>query len=214
MQATSDVDESQDRTKIFDQLSQEDEDFRRKILDLHRKLSDVDEDSVQAASPDRMNDKRVTLLDGAKIIIPSMRTPFSGCSSEEGEPTYRILERRRLRRMDLEHERRKHFEALRSRSERIDEVSEEDADEPVSTSPQETTFLNRLRIRRRSMKLLSFLSGKSRDKTQEERASKFLKIYMADCGKGPNTISIHHTSRDRRFWKLRSKRRASSSEGE
>uniref|UniRef100_A0A0C9RKH8 Uncharacterized protein n=1 Tax=Fopius arisanus TaxID=64838 RepID=A0A0C9RKH8_9HYME len=142
-----------------------------------------------------------------------MRTSVSGSSSDESEPNYRLLERRRLRKMDMEHERRRHFEALRRTSERIDEVSEEDADEPVSARPQETTFLNRLRIRRRSMKLLSFLSGRSTDKSQEERASKFLKIYTSDRGRGQNTISIHHTSRDRRFWKLRSRRRASSSEG-
>ncbi|KAH0563840.1 hypothetical protein KQX54_007296 [Cotesia glomerata] len=120
-----------------------------------------------------------------------------------------MLDRRRLKRMDLEHERRKHLEELRRRSERIDEVSEDDQDEQIPVRPRETTFLNRLRIRRRSIKLLSFLSGKSSDKSHEERASRLLKIYMPEKStKGQNTISIHHhTPRSRRFWKLRNRRK-------
>jgi len=93
---------------------------------------------------------------------------------------------------------------------------EEDSDDQNGTSPSgtsETNFLNRLRIKRRSMKLLSFLSGKAADRSQEERAARLLRMYMPEKG-GPrmsqNTISIHHTSRDRRFWKLRNRRRTSS----
>ncbi|KAM0734976.1 hypothetical protein ACS0PU_011089 [Formica fusca] len=94
---------------------------------------------------------------------------------------------------------------------------EEDFDDQNSTmspsSSGETNFLNRLRIKRRSMKLLSFLSGKAADRSQEERAARLLRMYMPDKGGSrttQNTISIHHTSRDRRFWKLRNRRRTSS----
>lgn len=89
----------------------------------------------------------------------------------------------------------------------------------------ESNFLNRLRIRKRSLKLLSFLGSKSQDssgsKAQEERAARLLKMYMPEkstaagasstaSSSGPNTITIHHTSRDRRFWRLRNRRRSSS----
>lgn len=93
---------------------------------------------------------------------------------------------------------------------------EEDFDDQNGTSPSssgETNFLNRLRLKRRSMKLLSFLSGKAADRSQEERAARLLRMYMPDKGGSrttQNTISIHHTSRDRRFWKLRNRRRTSS----
>lgn len=207
--------------RIFTKLSQEDDDFRKKILDLHRKLSDVDEDSIKAISPEKKIEKRVTLVEtappprteGPKILKPALKHSSGGNTYDFAESTLKMLERRRLKKMDLEHERRKHLEQLRKRSERIDEVSEEDQDELVSVRPQETTtFLSRLRIRRRSIKLLSFLSGKSSDKSHEERATRLLKIYMPEKSvKGQNTISIHHTSRDRRFWKLRSRRRSNSS---
>lgn len=90
-------------------------------------------------------------------------------------------------------------------------VDQDDSDEKEIEDTSGLTFLNRLRIRRRSVKLLSFLSGKTCDKAQEERANRLLKMYSSDKGsKGPNTISIHHTSRDRRFWRLRNRRRSSS----
>lgn len=92
-----------------------------------------------------------------------------------------------------------------------DKGAADDSDEKDSEDTSGSTFLNRLRIRRRSVKLLSFLSGKTEDKAQEERANRLLRMYASDKGsKGPNTISIHHTSRDRRFWRLRNRRRSSS----
>lgn len=104
---------------------------------------------------------------------------------------------------------RRQMEQLR-RSRRFDD----DSDDQNGTSPSsETNFLNRLRIKRRSMKLLSFLSGKAADRSQEERAARLLRMYMPEKGgsrTSQNTISIHHTSRDRRFWKLRNRRRTSS----
>lgn len=208
-------DETKNRDRIFAKLSQEDDEFRKKILDLHKKLLDVDGDSVNNI-PVKKSEKRVTLvetappkpLDAGRILKPALKNSIVN-SSDEAESISRMLDRRRLKRMDLDHERKKHLEQLRRRSERIDEVSEDDEDEQITVRPNETTFLNRLRIRRRSIKLLSFLSGKSADKSHEERASRLLKMYMPEkCTKGQNTISIHHhTSRSRRFWKLRSRRK-------
>jgi len=106
---------------------------------------------------------------------------------------------------------RRQMEQLR-RSRRFEEDSD-DQNGTSSSGASETNFLNRLRIKRRSMKLLSFLSGKAADRSQEERAARLLRMYMPEKS-GPkmsqNTISIHHTSRDRRFWKLRNRRRTSS----
>lgn len=112
-------------------------------------------------------------------------------------------ERRRevLASVDGSADKRRHRrQDLQRRSRRL----EEEIDEQSGAS--ETNFLNRLRIKRRSMKLLSFLSGKAADRSQEERAARLLRMYMPGT-RGQNTISIHHTSRDRRFWKLRSRRR-------
>lgn len=118
---------------------------------------------------------------------------------------------RRFKKGDVQHERRRQMELLQRKSKKL----EEESDDPNDGSPTRTTeknFLNRLRIKRRSMKLLSFLSGKAADRSQEERAARLLRMYMPEKGsKAQNTISIHHTSRDRRFWKLRSRRRTNSS---
>ena len=119
-------------------------------------------------------------------------------------------DRRKQKRLDVEHGRKRRLGFLRPRSEKVDDDSDENGSDDAGGS-SEPTFLNRLRIRRRSVKLLSFLSGKTGDKAQEERANRLLRMYVPDKGsKGPNTISIHHTSRDRRFWKLRNRRRSSS----
>ncbi|KAK0179867.1 hypothetical protein PV327_005578 [Microctonus hyperodae] len=206
------------------QLTREDEEFRKKILDLHTKLSNVDQDPVKIVSPQKKPEKRVTLVDTplpplssrsegtSRILKPALKSSLGTSSSDEAESSLRMLEKRRLRKIDLEHERRQHLEQLRIRSERIDEACEVHQDEHMSITPQETTFLNRLRIRRRSIKLLKFLSGKSSDRSHEERATRLLKMYMPEKStKRQNTISIHHTSRDRRFWKLRNRRRSNSS---
>ncbi|XP_067215148.1 uncharacterized protein C05D11.13-like [Linepithema humile] len=109
------------------------------------------------------------------------------------------------------HRNRRRFELRRSR--RFDEDSDDQNGRASPPSTSETNFLNRLRLKRRSMKLLSFLSGKAADRSQEERAARLLRMYMPDksgARTAQNTISIHHTSRDRRFWKLRNRRRTSS----
>lgn len=108
--------------------------------------------------------------------------------------------------------RSRRIEQLR-RSKRFDEDSDDQNGRASPPSTSETNFLNRLRLKRRSMKLLSFLSGKAADRSQEERATRLLRMYMPDKSgtrTAQNTISIHHTSRDRRFWKLRNRRRTSS----
>lgn len=107
---------------------------------------------------------------------------------------------------------KRQIEQLR-RSKRFEEDFDDQNGTMSSSSSGETNFLNRLRLKRRSMKLLSFLSGKAADRSQEERAARLLRMYMPDKGgsrTAQNTISIHHTSRDRRFWKLRNRRRTSS----
>lgn len=217
-------DEGDERDRIFAKLTREDEEFRKKILDLHTKLSNVDQDPVKIVSPQKKPEKRVTLVDTplpplpsrsegtSRILKPALKSSLGASSSDDAESSLRMLEKRRLKKIDLEHERRQHLEQLRIRSERIDEACEVHQDEHMSISPQETTFLNRLRIRRRSIKLLKFLSGKSSDRSHEERATRLLKMYMPEKStKRQNTISIHHTSRDRRFWKLRNRRRSNSS---
>ncbi|KAL0124764.1 hypothetical protein PUN28_006549 [Cardiocondyla obscurior] len=96
------------------------------------------------------------------------------------------------------------------RSRRFEEEFDDQNGRASPSSTGETNFLNRLRLKRRSLKLLSFLSGKAADRSQEERAARLLRLYMpekAGARSTQNTISIHHTSRDRRFWKLRNRRR-------
>lgn len=140
-------------------------------------------------------------------IIEVARECFRESHSESLPET---SDRRKQKRFDVEHGRKRRLEFLRRRSDKVDEDSDEKATDDVAES-SESTFLNRLRIRRRSVKLLSFLSGKTGDNAHEERANRLLRMYVPDKGsKGPNTISIHHTSRDRRFWKLRNRRRSSS----
>lgn len=110
--------------------------------------------------------------------------------------------------------RRQIDQLLQRRSRRLEEeIDDQNGASPSSAAAgtSESNFLNRLRIKRRSMKLLSFLSGKAADRSQEERAARLLRMYMPEKGtRAQNTISIHHTSRDRRFWKMRSRRRTSS----
>lgn len=120
------------------------------------------------------------------------------------------------RRMDLFGIRSWRFEEKNRRElEEHDEDEDDDEDEDGQQQRSggatvKNRFLNRLRIKRRGMKLLSFLSGKSADRSQEERAARLLRMYLPEkSGRAQNTISIHHSSRDRRFWKLRSRRRAS-----
>ena len=258
-----DEDGQHDRDKIYAKLGQEDDDFRRKILDLHRKLSDVDEDSANVvAANERQSSSRIssplktqksydTVPESPEIRNKSAdskeaknlsrqadatkelellarrneRMSSSGDSSLDKElepdPSRKYVterrpstEKRRLRKLDLELERRRHFEQLRRKSERLEDVTEEGSDESSGGGQRETSILTRLRIRRRSVKLLGFLSGKSADRSQEERAARLLKMYMPEKSgannKGQNTISIHHNSRDRRFWKLRSRRKSNS----
>lgn len=126
-------------------------------------------------------------------------------SSASGETSDTKKKHRNRRQSDL------YF--LHRRSRRLEEEGDDqNGASPSGAGSGETNFLNRLRIKRRSMKLLSFLSGKAADKSQEERAARLLRMYMPERGVrgSQNTISIHHTSRDRRFWKLRSRRRTSS----
>lgn len=219
--------DANDRDRIFAKLSQEDEEFRRKIVNLHRKLSDVEDGyATETASSDTLKSskeaERLRELEsvarraeetssrnaeriGAERAERARREEYSSTETV-GDP-----KARRYKRIDAQHERRKRIELFQRKAKRL----EEDSDDQNDDSPSKTTeknFLNRLRIKRRSMKLLSFLSGKAADRSQEERAARLLRMYMPEKGsKAQNTISIHHTSRDRRFWKLRSRRRTNSS---
>lgn len=218
-----------ERDRIFAKLNQEDEEFRRKIVDLHRKLSDVDEGSkLELASPDSLRnvkeEHRLKELESVALRAEEssnrnaekinferlQKEAYAAIAIGAIEPTDN---RRRYRQLDAQHDRRKQLEFMikKSKSNKLLEESynQNNGDNTIATS--ESNFLNRLRIKRRSLKLLSFLSGKAYDRSQEERAGKFLKMYMPEKATNPqNTICIHHTSRDRRFWKLRSRRRSSS----
>lgn len=198
--ATSQIVDStiEERGRNFARLTQEDEEFRRKILDLHRKLSDVDEDAITSR---RTNE--IERLRELEMVAKRAEETFDKNSIEVARE--RIRESHHSEPMpgpSLEKQLRFNVDCDKKKS---DDDSEDKEDKSGST------FLKSLRIRRRSVKLLSFLSGKTCDKAQEERANRLLRMYATDKGsKGPNTISIHHTSRDKRFWRLRNRRRSSS----
>lgn len=182
-----------DRELNFAKLSQEDVEFKRKILDLHRKLSHVDDGRVSSGSPSRNQNSNYRRSD----LPTSPKTSFTRGHARSEEV--------------------KNFGGIRAdeaESEASNTAAEDNNSDSNSTSSHSL-------IRRRSMKLLSFLSGKSSDRSNEEqRSAKLLKMYTPVDNNDQtshssnktrhNTISIHHTSRDRRFWKLRNRRRSSS----
>ncbi|KAL2723811.1 hypothetical protein V1477_019043 [Vespula maculifrons] len=192
------------------------------------KLSDVDEGSkLESTSPDSSKnvkeaDDRLKELElvarraeesnnrnAEKISFEILRKEaYAAIAIGAVEPT----DGRRYRKLDAQHDRRKQLEfVLRKSGNELGEESYARNNGANSIETSETNFLNRLRIKRRSLKLLSFLSGKAYDKSHEERTARLLKMYMPEkTTNAHNTICIHHTSRDRRFWKLRSRRRSSS----
>lgn len=186
---------------------------------MHRKLSDVDADVSYAApetagSPNSRSSKEAERLRELEAVARRAEETNSRNVEEMN------AERRReaMRREDSAEtsDRRRHRNRRADQLRRSKRFEEEFDDQNGRTSPSstgETNFLNRLRLKRRSLKLLSFLSGKAADRSQEERAARLLRMYMPEKGGArstQNTISIHHTSRDRRFWKLRNRRRTSS----
>lgn len=212
---------------MFAKLSQEDEEFRRKIVDLHRKLSDVDADNVgdgsdATGSPSCRGFSEAERLSRELEAVARRAEETSSRNAAEAamnavRKRERMIDGRREDSGDDEISGRREYdgrpmERLRLRSRRTEEDYDDQTTGPSSAS--ETNFLNRFRLKRRSLKLLSFLSGKASDRSQEERAARLLRMYMPDQKGGSrtaqNTISIHHTSRDRRFWKLRNRRRTSS----
>lgn len=206
---------------MFAKLSQEDEEFRRKIVDLHRKLSDVDADNMgdgsdATGSPSCRGFSETERLSRELEAVARRAEETSSRNAAEAamnavRKRERMIDGRREDSGDDETSGRP-MERLRLRSRRTEEDYDDQTTGPSSAS--ETNFLNRLRLKRRSLKLLSFLSGRASDRSQEERAARLLRMYMPDQKSGSrttqNTISIHHTSRDRRFWKLRNRRRTSS----
>lgn len=204
----------EERDRVFAKLNQEDEEFRRKIVDLHRKLSDVDAAPETTGSPNSRSSKAAERLRELEAVARRAEENNSRNAEEMN------AERRReaMRREDsVEGNDRRRYRGRRQdqlrRSRRFDEDCDDQNGRAGPSSTSETNFLNRLRLKRRSMKLLSFLSGKAADRSQEERAARLLRMYMPERGGArstQNTISIHHTSRDRRFWKLRNRRRTSS----
>lgn len=207
--------EGQRRDEKFEKLSHDDELFRMKMLEIHRKLSDVDDDDIEKTIKSVNNENILNNNNDNKLLDSQLKTTFIGNSRDENQLSMRMLERRRLRKMDLDVERRRHLEELRKRAERIDEVSEEDQDDIETESPQENTFLKNLWTRRRGIKILSLLSHKKTNdaKSNEERTSQLMKIYVPDkCGKGKNTISIDNSTRNKKFWKIRTRRSSSSSD--
>ena len=212
--------DANDRDRVFAKLNQEDEEFRRKIVNLHRKLSDVEDGyATETAASDTKEVDRLKELES--LVRRAEETSSKNAErigaerarSEEYSCTESMADSRndQYKRVDGQQERRKRIELFQRKAKKLEDDSEDQND----GSPSKTTeknFLNRLRIKRRSMKLHSFLSGKAADRSQEERAARLLRMYMPEKGsKAQNTISIHHTSRDRRFWKLRSRRRTNSS---
>ncbi|KYN06675.1 hypothetical protein ALC62_02333 [Cyphomyrmex costatus] len=202
------------RDRVFAKLNQEDEEFRRKIVDLHRKLSDVDAASEMVGSPNSKSSKEAERLKELEAVARRAEETNSR-NVEEMNAEKRREEMRRADSAEANDKRRhrsKRTDQLR-RSKRFEEDFDDQNERASPSSTGETNFLNRLRLKRRSMKLLSFLSGKAADRSQEERAARLLRMYMPEKGGArstQNTISIHHTSRDRRFWKLRNRRRTSS----
>lgn len=192
-------------------------------MNLHRKLSDVEDTcTTEVTSSDIAKEaERLKELESvarraeetrenrnAERIEAEQAEREGYLSAELGD----ARDRRYSRRGETQHERRRRMElfGIQRKTGKLDEDSEDQND--TSPSRTEKNFLYRLRIKRRSMKLFSFLSGKAADRSQEERAARLLRMYMPEKGsKAQNTISIHHTSRDRRFWKLRSRRRTNSS---
>ncbi|KYQ58357.1 hypothetical protein ALC60_02777 [Trachymyrmex zeteki] len=196
------------------QLNQEDEEFRRKIVDLHRKLSDVDATSETAGSPNSKSSKEAERLKELEAVARRAEETNSRNVEEMNAEKRREAMRREdsAEASDKRRHRSRRTDQLR-RSRRFEEEFDDQNGRGSPSSTGETNFLNRLRLKRRSMKLLSFLSGKAADRSQEERAARLLRMYMPEKGGArstQNTISIHHTSRDRRFWKLRNRRRTSS----
>ena len=168
----------------------EDEDFQKKILDLHRKLSDVDEQSLVSVSMNSDSKKAYDELERLKeleLVVKCAEETFEAEASnntpDETDDRARLIRKKRVEFQDL-----------------------------ADSASSNTTLLSRFRNCKKNMKLLSFLSTKSNEKSSDERTARLLKIYMSDKASRPgqNTISIHHTSRDRRFWKLRTRRRSSS----
>lgn len=212
-----------DRDRIFARLSQEDEEFRRKIVNLHRKLSDVEDTCTTEVTSSDISKEAERLKELESVARRAEETRENRNAERiEAEQAERegylsaelgdTRDRRYSQRGEMQHERRRRMElfGIQRKTGKHDEDSEDQND--TSPSRTEKNFLYRLRIKRRSMKLFSFLSGKAADRSQEERAARLLRMYMPEKGsKAQNTISIHHTSRDRRFWKLRSRRRTNSS---
>lgn len=209
-----------ERELNFAKLSREDVEFKKKILDLHRKLSHVDDGRANSGSPSKNNDhpnyERMeaisTTLKANSVTKSNPEDDFREDASQDSTPKLTVgvsdqqtCDKSRASFMGNSINSAK---LENPTSARVDPHSNSDKREP---GPSEMSLLNHSMIRRRSMKLLSFLSGKSSDRSQEERAAKLLKMYMpVEKETKQNTISIHHTSRDRRFWKLRNRRRSSS----
>lgn len=192
-------------------------------MNLHRKLSDVEDTCTTEVTSSDISKEAERLKELESVARRAEETRESRNAERiEAEQAERegylsaelgdTRDRRYSRRGEMQHERRRRMElfGIQRKTGKLDEDSEDQND--TSPSRTEKNFLYRLRIKRRSMKLFSFLSGKAADRSQEERAARLLRMYMPEKGsKAQNTISIHHTSRDRRFWKLRSRRRTNSS---
>lgn len=196
----------------FAKLTREDEEFRKKILDLHRKLSDVDEGYRR--SPDRKNRPGPELerLRELESVARRAEENFERNSLEfavaEHKERVNALRVREILKRDEESGRRKRQDVEIGRK-RYAEMWKGSEEREPKVNFEETNFLKRLRMRKRG--LLSFLGGRSSELSQEERVSRIMTMYFAEKeAKSQNTISIQHTSRDRRFWKLRNRRKSSS----
>lgn len=182
-------------------LSHEDEQFRQKILDLHRKLSDVacDEESL------------------AKAAV---------AAAQEGNLTPRRLRELEMvvKRAEEKFERNaKQLEHDEDKARKLQKKVEFDDAAKLAVENSDSNF--RLRLRKRGVKLLGFLgASKSQDgeaRVHEARLVRMCSVpetnivsspsrFLARNSSGPNTISVQHSSRDRRFWRLRNRRRSSS----
>lgn len=200
--------EAIERDRIFAKLSQEDEEFRRKIVDLHRKLSDVDEERADPSKEFKSRAEESDDGNSEKISFEVLQKEAYAALANDGLGYGKLDER-------YDHGKRFGITTRNTNSKLLGERSSgrnnTGGDSNETTS--ESNFFNRFRIKRRSWKLFSFFGGKGYDRTQdEERTARLLKGYMPEkaTNNAHNTISINHTSRDKRFWKLRSRRQSSS----
>lgn len=131
-----------ERDRIFARLSQEDEEFRRKIVNLHRKLSDVEDTCTNETSDSLKISKEAERLKELESVARRAEETRENRDAEQANKREGYLSTelgdtrsRRYRRNDTQHERRKRMEFFRRKSNKL----EEDSDDQNDNSPSRTT---------------------------------------------------------------------------